>query len=91
MTASDCLSAARHFPGVASYRQASLPLTARAGPRRLSPVPRSTPLKTCEILERVPEEIARRAASLQAQAKKGSAVDALVVAAAEPGGGPAER
>lgn len=43
-------------------------------------------LKTCEILERVPEEIARRAASLRGQARKGSAVDALVVAAAEPGG-----
>jgi predicted nucleic acid-binding protein len=43
-------------------------------------------LKTCEILERVPEEIARRAASLRAQAKRGSAVAALVVAAAEPGG-----
>ncbi len=43
-------------------------------------------LKTCEILERVPEEVARRAASLRGQAQKGSAVDALVVAAAEPGG-----
>ena len=43
-------------------------------------------LKTCEILERVSEEVARRAASLRGQAQKGSAVDALVVAAAEPGG-----
>ena len=43
-------------------------------------------LKTCEIVERVPEGIARRAAVLRAQARTGSAVDALVVAVAEPGG-----
>ncbi len=43
-------------------------------------------LKTCDILERLPEGLARRAAALRAQARKGSAVDALVVAAAEPGG-----
>jgi hypothetical protein len=43
-------------------------------------------LKTCEILGPVPERVARRAALLRAQAKKGSAVDALVVAIAEPGG-----
>jgi hypothetical protein len=43
-------------------------------------------LKTCEIVEPVPEGIARRAASLRTQARQGSAVDALVIAMAEPGG-----
>lgn len=43
-------------------------------------------LKTCHIVEDVPAGIARRAASLRAQAQRGSAVDALVVAVAEPGG-----
>lgn len=43
-------------------------------------------LKTCEILERLPEGLAPRAAALRAQAQTGSAVDALVVAFAEPGG-----
>jgi hypothetical protein len=43
-------------------------------------------LKTCDIEEDVPERVARRAAALRAQARTGSAVDALVVAVAEPGG-----
>ena len=43
-------------------------------------------LKTCEIVERVPESVARRAAALRSLAQTGSAVDALVVAIAEPGG-----
>jgi len=43
-------------------------------------------LKTCDIIERVPEGIARRAASLRARVRQGSAVDALVIALAEPGG-----
>lgn len=43
-------------------------------------------LKICDIAEDVPERIARRAAALRAQAQRGSAVDALVVAVAEPGG-----
>ena len=43
-------------------------------------------LKTCDIVELLPEGLARRAAVLRAQAQKGSAVDALVVAAAEPRG-----
>jgi hypothetical protein len=43
-------------------------------------------LKTCEILDRLPEGLARRGATLRTQAQRGSAVDALVVAAAEPGG-----
>lgn len=43
-------------------------------------------LKTCEIVEDVGENLARRAAYLRRRARKGSAVDALVVAFAEPGG-----
>jgi hypothetical protein len=43
-------------------------------------------LKTCEVLEAVPEPLARRAALLRRLARRGSAVDALVVALAEPGG-----
>lgn len=43
-------------------------------------------LKTCDVVERVPEALARRAASLRAKARQGSAVDALVIAMAEPGG-----
>ena len=43
-------------------------------------------LKTCEIVEEVPRQFARRAAVLRASAGRGSAVDALVVAVAEPGG-----
>lgn len=43
-------------------------------------------LKTCEVVEEVSEPLARRAASLRAQARRGSAVDALVIASAEPGG-----
>jgi len=43
-------------------------------------------LKMCDIIERIPEVLARRAAQLRRQARTGSAVDALVVAIAEPGG-----
>ena len=43
-------------------------------------------LKTCDIVEEVPEAIARRSAQLRRLAKTGSAVDALVVAFAEPHG-----
>lgn len=43
-------------------------------------------LKTCDIVEEIPEPLARRAALLRRQAHRGSAVDALVVALAEPGG-----
>jgi hypothetical protein len=43
-------------------------------------------LKVCEIDEAVPESLARRAALLRRLARRGSAVDALVVASAEPGG-----
>jgi len=43
-------------------------------------------LKTCDVVEEVPEPLARRAALLRKLARRGSAVDALVVALAEPGG-----
>jgi hypothetical protein len=43
-------------------------------------------LKTCDIAEFAPQALARRAAALRTQTRRGSAVDALVVAAAEPGG-----
>ncbi|TNF38462.1 MAG: hypothetical protein EP329_00360 [Deltaproteobacteria bacterium] len=43
-------------------------------------------LKTCDLVEIVPERLARRAAALRTKARKGSAVDAIVVAFAEPSG-----
>lgn len=43
-------------------------------------------LKVCELKADVPERVARRAATLRTEAGRGSAVDALTVAVAEPGG-----
>lgn len=43
-------------------------------------------LTTCDVVTELPESTARRAASLRFQARRGSAVDAIVVASAEPGG-----
>ena len=43
-------------------------------------------LKHCEVVEVLPEQVARRAGTLRALAGRGSAVDAVVVAGAEPGG-----
>lgn len=43
-------------------------------------------LKTCIIESTVSVDVARRAAELRRRARTGSAVDALVVAIAEPGG-----
>jgi hypothetical protein len=43
-------------------------------------------LRTCDIVEVIPEALARRAALLRRQAHRGSAVDAIVVVLAEPGG-----
>ncbi len=43
-------------------------------------------LKSCTVVEEIPEGLARRAGVLRALAGRGSAVDALVVATAEPGG-----
>jgi hypothetical protein len=43
-------------------------------------------IKGCDIVDGVPQALARRAAQLRTWARRGSAVDALVVALAEPGG-----
>lgn len=43
-------------------------------------------LKSCDVRPVVSERLARRAGQLRAAARTGSAVDALVVALAEPGG-----
>ena len=43
-------------------------------------------LKTCDIVDEVSEGLARRAAYLRTRARRGSAVDAIVVALAEPNG-----
>jgi len=43
-------------------------------------------LKTCDIVERLPEALARRAGELRFRARRGSSVDAILVAAAEPAG-----
>jgi hypothetical protein len=43
-------------------------------------------LRTCDVVTDVPEGVARRAARLRSLAHRGSAIDALLVAFAEPGG-----
>lgn len=43
-------------------------------------------VKTCDVVEELSIPTARRAATLRTDARRGSAVDALVVATAEPGG-----
>jgi predicted nucleic acid-binding protein len=43
-------------------------------------------LKTCDVTQTLPETVARRAALLRRRARRGSAVDALVIAHAEPAG-----
>jgi len=43
-------------------------------------------LKRCQVVDGPHEKLARRAGSLRAKAGRGSAVDAVVVAMAEPGG-----
>ena len=43
-------------------------------------------LKTCDVFEELSEAMARRAADLRHQARRGSAVDAVLVAVAEPSG-----
>ena len=42
-------------------------------------------LKTCQVLEPVPEAVAARAGALREKARQGSAVDGLLVAMAEDG------
>ena len=43
-------------------------------------------LKTCDLVERLSTTLARRAAQLRRRAGRGSAVDAIIVALAEPDG-----
>jgi hypothetical protein len=43
-------------------------------------------LKTCDLVTEIPDALARRAAQLRRLARRGSAVDALVIATAEPDG-----
>jgi predicted nucleic acid-binding protein len=43
-------------------------------------------LNECDVREQLSTQLARRAAYLRTQARRGSAVDAIVVATAEPGG-----
>lgn len=43
-------------------------------------------IKVLDVFEEIPVDLARRAAALRRLAGRGSAVDALVVAIAEPGG-----
>jgi hypothetical protein len=43
-------------------------------------------LMTCDVREDLPASLARRAGELRHLAQRGSAVDAVVVASAEPGG-----
>ncbi len=43
-------------------------------------------LNTCDVRQELPTSLARRASELRHLAGKGSAVDAVVVATAEPGG-----
>jgi predicted nucleic acid-binding protein len=57
-------------------------LTGRAGPDANT----NRLLKTCEITTELSENRARRAAQLRFRSKRGSAVDAIVIASAEPGG-----
>jgi hypothetical protein len=48
--------------------------------------PKNRFLKTCDVTDTLPVPLARRAALLRRRACRGSAVDALVVAHAEPAG-----
>jgi len=57
-------------------------VTGRAGPDANT----NRLLKTCDIVTELPEQTARRAALLRFRSKHGSAVDALVIAIAEPAG-----
>jgi len=43
-------------------------------------------LRCCDVIDRLDERLARRAAWLRTAANRGTVVDALVVALAEPGG-----
>lgn len=43
-------------------------------------------LKSCDVVESITQPLARRAALLRSRARTGSAIDAIVVVLAEPGG-----
>lgn len=43
-------------------------------------------VKTCDVVEELPGSLARRAGELRHKARRGSAVDGILVATAEPGG-----
>lgn len=43
-------------------------------------------LKTCDLVDELPEALARRAGELRFRARRGSAVDSILVATAEPAG-----
>lgn len=43
-------------------------------------------LKTCDVVEELPQALARRAGELRFRARRGSAVDSILVACAEPAG-----
>jgi hypothetical protein len=43
-------------------------------------------LKTCDVAEELPSALARRAGELRYRARRGSVVDAILVATAEPAG-----
>lgn len=43
-------------------------------------------LKACDVVEELPEALARRAGQLRFRAQRGSAVDSILVATAEPAG-----
>ena len=64
----------------------SIVLTESLSGRQRTDVHVNRLLKTCDVVEELQERLARRAASLRALAGRGSAVDAVVVAMAEPGG-----
>ena len=64
----------------------SVVLTESITKRQRSDVNINRFLKTCDIVEKLPEHLARRAGALRALALQGSAVDAIIVALAEPGG-----
>jgi len=43
-------------------------------------------LKSCDVLTEIPQALARRCARLRCAARRGSAVDAIVIGVAEPAG-----
>ena len=43
-------------------------------------------LKTCDVVTELPQALARRCARLRFEARRGSAVDAIVIGVAEPDG-----